>query len=132
MSCQLRSSESAGLSSTRLASYATRPASASARDGKPALDDGTVLDVGNVIWATGFQPDYAWIELPVAAADGWPIEDRGVSAEEGLYFVGIPFQFGLGSILIHGAAKDAKYVVDRIAEQAGATVPAGRAEAVTA
>ena len=42
-----------------------------------------------------------------------------MSAEEGLYFVGIPFQFGLGSILIHGAAKDAKYVVDRIAEQPG-------------
>ena len=96
VSCQLRSSESAGLSSTRLASYATRPASASARDGKPALDDGTVLDVGNVIWATGFQPDYAWIELPVAAADGWPIEDRGVSAEEGLYFVGIRSSSGSG------------------------------------
>ena len=37
------------------------------RDGKPALDDGTVLDVANVIWATGFRPDYSWIELPVTA-----------------------------------------------------------------
>jgi putative flavoprotein involved in K+ transport len=105
---------------------------ASARDGKPALDDGTVLDVANIIWATGFRPDYGWIELPVTASDGWPIEHRGVSPERGLYFVGVPFQFGLASILIHGAAKDAKYVVDRIAERVGATAPAGRPEAVTA
>ncbi len=105
----------------------------SARDGKPALDDGTVLDVANIIWATGFRPDYSWIELPVTAADGWPNEYRGVSPEQGLYFVGVPFQFGLGSILIHGAAKDAKYVVERIAERVERQLsPAGRAEAATA
>ncbi len=100
-------------------------------DGKPTLDDGTVLDVANVIWATGFRPDYGWIGGPITGADGWPIENRGVSLEPGLYFVGVPFQFGLASTLIHGASKDAKYVVDRIGERVGATVSAPGAEAVT-
>jgi putative flavoprotein involved in K+ transport len=105
---------------------------AGARDGKPALDNGAVLDVANVIWATGFRPDYGWIERPVTGADGWPLEHRGVSPERGLFFVGVPFQFGLASILIHGASKDAKYVVDRIADRVGAAVSAGRPEPVTA
>lgn len=105
---------------------------AGARDGKPALDDGAVLGVSNVIWATGYRPSYGWIELPITGDDGWPIEHRGVSPERGLYFVGVPFQFGLASILIHGASKDAKYVVDRIADRVGATVPVGRSEPVPA
>ena len=105
---------------------------ASAQDGKPVLEDGTVLDVANVIWATGFRPDYSWIEPPVTGADGWPVEHRGVSSMSGLYFLGVPFQYGVTSMLIDGAARDAKYVVDRIAERAGSAVSAGRREAVTA
>ena len=49
------------------------------RDGRPVLADGTVLDVANVIWATGYRPDYACVAPPSVGDDGWPIEDRGVS-----------------------------------------------------
>ena len=35
------------------------------RDGMPLLEDGRVLDVANVIWCTGFQPGFSWIDLPV-------------------------------------------------------------------
>lgn len=91
------------------------------RDGMPALEDGTVLDVANVVWCTGFRPDYTWIEPPVVGADGWPIERRGVSAVAGLYFLGVPFQYGVASTLIDGASRDARYVVDRIAERVRAS-----------
>lgn len=89
----------------------------SVRDGRPVLEDGTVLDVTNVIWATGFRPDYDWIEPPVTDGDGWPVQQRGVSPTPGLYFLGIPFQYGVNSMLIHGAARDARYVVDRLVER---------------
>lgn len=87
-------------------------------DGRPELADGTVLDVANVIWATGYRPDYAFIAAPVVGEDGWPIEARGVSPSvPGLYFLGVPFQYAFSSMLVAGAGRDARYVVDRIAER---------------
>ena len=88
------------------------------RDGKPELDDGTVLDVANVIWCTGFKQDFAWIEPPVIGEDGWPAEERGIVASApGLYFTGLAFQSGFSSMLILGAGRDAEYVANRIAAQ---------------
>ncbi len=54
---------------------------AGVRDGRPLLDDGTVLDVANVVWCTGFRQDFGWIDLPVCDEDGWPREERGVVPE---------------------------------------------------
>ena len=94
---------------------------AGVRDGRPMLADGTVLDVANVIWATGYRPDYAFVAAPIVGEDGWPVEERGVSPTvPGLYFLGIPFQYAFSSMNIVGAGRDAKFVVDRIAERAGA------------
>ena len=91
------------------------------RDGKPELADGAVLDVRTVIWATGYRPDYAFVNAPVTGPDGWPDEVRGVSSTvPGLYFVGVPFQYSFSSMLVTGVARDARYVVDRVAERAGA------------
>jgi putative flavoprotein involved in K+ transport len=90
-----------------------------ARDGRPELDDGQVLDVRNIIWATGFRHDYPWIEVPVIGPDGWPMQERGVvPAALGLYFVGLRFQYGFTSMLLGGVGRDARFVVDRIAERA--------------
>jgi putative flavoprotein involved in K+ transport len=105
---------------------------ASVQDGKPVLEDGTVLDVATIIWCTCARPNYSWIEPKVTGDDGWPIEQRGVSTVPGLYFLGVPFQYGLTSMLIDGADRDARYVVERIAERVGTTVSAGRQEAVAA
>jgi putative flavoprotein involved in K+ transport len=80
--------------------------------GRPVLADGRVLDVANVVWCTGFGPDLSWIELPVAGADGWPDTERGVVTScPGLYFVGVPFLFGFGSMLLTGVGRDAEHVV---------------------
>jgi putative flavoprotein involved in K+ transport len=87
-------------------------------DGKPTLADGTVLDVTNVIWATGYRPDYSLVAADILGDDGWPAEVRGVSPTvPGLYFLGVPFQYAFSSMNIVGAGRDAKFVVDRIAER---------------
>jgi putative flavoprotein involved in K+ transport len=84
--------------------------------GRPLLADGTVLEVANILWCTGFRPDYGWIELPVIGEDGWPMEHRGVvDSQPGLYFLGIPFLYSFTSMLVLGVDRDAAYVVDRAA-----------------
>jgi putative flavoprotein involved in K+ transport len=103
------------------------------RDGRPMLADGTVLDVANVIWATGYRPDYTFIAARVVGDDGWPVEERGVSPTvPGLYFLGVPFQFAFTSMLVAGAGRDAKFVVDRIAERVRATAEARQTQPATA
>jgi putative flavoprotein involved in K+ transport len=102
------------------------------RDGRPILADGTVLEVANVIWATGYRPDYSLVAAPVVGDDGWPVEERGVSpTKPGLYFLGVPFQYAFSSMLVAGAGRDARYVVDRIAERV-AERSSGRATAAVA
>jgi putative flavoprotein involved in K+ transport len=92
------------------------------RDGRPVLADGSVLDVATVIWATGYVPDYAFVAAPIVGEDGWPVEVRGVSPTvPGLYFLGIPFQYAFSSMLVVGAGRDAKFVVERIAERVETT-----------
>lgn len=83
--------------------------------GRPELDDGRVLPVQAVIWATGFRPDFGWIDLPIFDDHGYPRHDRGVVAEApGLTFVGLHFQSALSSALLGGVGADAKAVVERI------------------
>ena len=89
------------------------------RDGRPELEGGEVFDVANVIWATGFRHDYPWVDLQIGGPDGYPIHDRGVvPAAPGLYFVGLPFQYAFTSQLLAGVGRDARFVVERIAELA--------------
>jgi putative flavoprotein involved in K+ transport len=86
------------------------------RDGYPLLQDGRVLEVSNVIWCTGYTPDFSWIDLPLPTRRGWPTQDRGVvDAVPGLYFVGLPFLYSLSSALLGGVGRDAGYIVERIA-----------------
>jgi putative flavoprotein involved in K+ transport len=87
------------------------------RDGYPLIDDGRVLDVSNVIWCTGYTPDFSWIDLALPTTHrGWPIQDRGiVDSVPGLYFVGLPFLYSLSSALLGGVGRDARHIVDHIA-----------------
>jgi putative flavoprotein involved in K+ transport len=88
------------------------------RDGLPVLEDGRVLDVANVIWCTGFRPDFSWIGLPVFGEDGLPVHERGVVAKErGLYFVGLFFLYAASSAEVHGVGRAAEHVVKAIASR---------------
>lgn len=91
------------------------------RDGQPVLDDGRVLEVGNVIWATGFRHDFSWIQAPITGDDGWPREYRGVvPTVPGLFFCGLSFQFAFGSMVLPGVGRDAAYVAGKIDQRANA------------
>ena len=68
------------------------------QSGKPVLESGKTLQVEGVIWATGFRPDFRWVDLPVFQANGFPRHSRGVVPEApGLFFLGLPFQSGMSS-----------------------------------
>ena len=101
--------------------------------GRPVFADGPALDVSTVVWATGYRPDYRWIDGVKAGGletDGrrWPVTDRGgVPTVPGLYFVGLPFQYGLTSTLLGGVGRDAAHVADLIAKR-----PRQRSAATTA
>ncbi len=85
-------------------------------DGHPALDDGTVLDVANIVWCTGFESGFSWIDLPVFDEDGQVVHDRGVvDAVPGMYFVGLKFQYSVLSDTLLAVGRDAGHVVDHLA-----------------
>jgi putative flavoprotein involved in K+ transport len=101
------------------------PRTVGVRDGYPALDDGRIFDVSNVIWCTGFRQDFGWIDLPVFSDDGRPIHHRGVvGSEPGLYFLGMPFQYAAASDVLPGVGRDAEYIADHIvSRQPSAALP---------
>ncbi len=87
-----------------------------ARNGLPQLDDGRLLDVANVIWCTGYDPGFSWIDLPVFEPDGEPRHVGGVvPSEPGLYFVGLHFLYSLSSEMIHAVGRDASRIADIVA-----------------
>ena len=87
-------------------------------DGRPLLEDGRVLDVGNVIWCTGFHPGLSWIDLPVFDEHGRPRHTSGVGEEPGLYFVGQLFLHAASSTMIHGVGRDAARIARTVAARA--------------
>jgi putative flavoprotein involved in K+ transport len=94
------------------------PRVAGARNGLPVFDNGQVLDIQTIIWATGYRPDYHWIEgMPVNRA-GYPVHTRGVvEGEPGLYVMGLVFQYRMNSHMVGGVGRDAEYLGKVIAER---------------
>ncbi|MFK0002837.1 flavin-containing monooxygenase [Paenarthrobacter sp. NPDC090522] len=73
--------------------------------------------VTSIIWATGFVQDYSWLNVEAFDERGRPVQQRGVSSEPGIYFLGLPWQSRRGSSFIWGVWHDAKYVADQITIQ---------------
>jgi putative flavoprotein involved in K+ transport len=76
--------------------------------------DGSSLDIGVVIWATGYRSDYSWIHIPGVVQDGRVTHERGVTDVPGLYFLGLSWQYTRGSALLGFVNDDATYLADRI------------------
>lgn len=74
----------------------------------------TISSIKNIIWATGFKPNFNWIEGVVLDDSQYPKNYRGVSDIEGIYFLGIPWLYTRGSATLGGVKKDAKYLRDFI------------------
>lgn len=75
--------------------------------------------IGTIIWATGYALDYGWLEVDVFDEAGKPKHKRGVTDEQGIFFLGLPWQSRRGSAFIWGVWHDAKYLADQIVKQRG-------------
>jgi putative flavoprotein involved in K+ transport len=71
--------------------------------------------VTSVLWATGYRPDFSWIDLPVADDLGWPRQQRGVAEHPGLFFVGVHWLHKRKSALLLGVGEDAEHVASHLA-----------------
>jgi putative flavoprotein involved in K+ transport len=70
--------------------------------------------ISTVVWSMGFATDYSWIEVPVFDGRGYPAHKRGVTACDGLYFLGLPWLHTWGSGRFSGIARDAAHLAELI------------------
>jgi putative flavoprotein involved in K+ transport len=75
---------------------------------------GGAIEVGTVIWATGFRTDHAWIDVPVPDNRGRPVHQRGVTGWPGLCFLRLTRQHTRGSALLGWVKDDAEYIAHQI------------------
>jgi putative flavoprotein involved in K+ transport len=95
-------------------------------DAKPRL----VLDVAKepiatLIWATGFRPDYSWLEAPAFDAKGRLRHDGGIAAAPGLYTLGSSFMRRRKSSYMHGAEDDVRDLSAHLVQHLRATSATG-------
>lgn len=101
-------------------------------DGMPVVDRAEVLHPAAIVWATGYRPDFDWIDDLVADDTGWPATERGAVLDApGLYVVGMPFQYAVSSSLLGGVGRDAEYVAARVADEMRDRVAASPQPAAT-
>jgi len=74
----------------------------------------TEVGITSILWATGFDVDYNWLKVEAFDKEGKPKHERGISAEAGIYFLGLPWQSRRGSSFIWGVWHDAKFLADQI------------------
>jgi putative flavoprotein involved in K+ transport len=72
-------------------------------------------EIRSIVWATGFHPDYHWLEVPVVDRKGHLRHEGGVVDAPGLYALGLPLLRRRKSTFIHGAEDDARDVVGHLA-----------------
>jgi putative flavoprotein involved in K+ transport len=72
-------------------------------------------EIRTVVWATGYRPDYSWLQVPVLDHKGRIRHDGGVVEAPGLYVIGLPYLRRRKSSFIHGAEDDARELSAHIA-----------------
>jgi putative flavoprotein involved in K+ transport len=72
-------------------------------------------EIRSIVWATGYRPDYGWLDVPVVDPKGQLIHEGGVVASPGMYALGLPVLRRRKSTFIHGIEDDAREVVDHLA-----------------
>ena len=71
-------------------------------------------EIRTVVWATGFRPDYRWLDVPVIDAKGQLSHQGGVVGSPGLYALGLPVLRRRKSTFIYGIEDDAREVIDHL------------------
>ena len=81
---------------------------------EPATLDLAGSAISTVIWCIGFTPDFRWLDAPVFNGAGNPKHHRGITAQPGLYFLGLPWLHSWGSGRFSGVARDAEHIVSHL------------------
>ena len=72
-------------------------------------------EIATIVWATGFRPDYSWLDVPVLDRKGQLRHEGGVIDAPGLYALGLPFMRRRKSSFMHGAEDDARDISNAVA-----------------
>jgi putative flavoprotein involved in K+ transport len=73
-------------------------------------------EIRSIVWATGFRPDYRWLDVPVLNYKGELRHEGGVVADApGMYAIGLPVLRRRKSTFIIGAEDDARDIVAHLA-----------------
>ncbi|MCF2502032.1 NAD(P)/FAD-dependent oxidoreductase [Dyadobacter sp. CY107] len=70
--------------------------------------------ISTIIWATGYTSDFSYLKIPVLDVSGSPIHQDGLSAVEGVYFLGLHWQRSRKSDILFGLKDDARFIADKI------------------
>jgi putative flavoprotein involved in K+ transport len=73
--------------------------------------------ISTIIWASGYQLDFGWVQIPVFDQAGSPVHQRGVTAFPGLYFLGLHWLYKTKSALLYGVGEDAAFIASAITER---------------
>ena len=73
--------------------------------------------ISSIVWATGFSQDFGWLKVDTFDEEGKPKHRRGVGAQPGIFFLGLPWQTRRASSFIWGVWHDAKEIAEHIAQQ---------------
>jgi putative flavoprotein involved in K+ transport len=71
-------------------------------------------EIRAIVWATGFRPDYGWLDVPVVDAKGQLRHEGGVVDGAGLYALGLPVLRRRKSTFIYGIEDDAREVTEHL------------------
>ncbi|HEX9258017.1 MAG TPA: NAD(P)-binding domain-containing protein, partial [Acidimicrobiales bacterium] len=83
--------------------------------GAPLTADLTTGEIRAIVWATGFRPDFSWLDLPVFDESGRLRHDGGVVCAPGVYYLGGTFLRRRKSSFIHGADDDTRELAEHLA-----------------
>ena len=72
--------------------------------------------ISTIIWATGYRPDFSWLDAPVFDRKGRLVHDGGIVAAPGLYVMGLPLMRRRKSSFIYGAEDDARDITAHLAD----------------
>ena len=72
-------------------------------------------EIRSIIWATGFRPDYSWLDVPVVDDKGYLRHDGGIVESPGMYALGLPVLRRRKSSFIHGVEDDVRDLVEHLA-----------------
>jgi putative flavoprotein involved in K+ transport len=83
-----------------------------------------LADVGAVVWATGFTPDWSFARLPIFDGTGYPVHRRGVIGVAGAYVAGLAWLWTWGSGRFLSVGRDAEFLVAHEMRRLAATAEA--------